>query len=116
MSIITEAQELLSEYDSQTPVGKFAQSVLDYFEDQLNPYAEPDGPYSFTKVSKNEGATISDYSYEGTFNHKPKAGQCFQFHYGNHVINTSTVQDVNTLEDNSVEIKTLNSVYILKAI
>lgn len=116
MSIISEAKKLLSEYDSQTPVGKFAQSVLDYFEDNLNPYRTPEGPYNFTKVSKNLGATEVDYTYEGTFNHKPKVGESFQFFYADHVIHTSIVKEVNKLEDNSLEIKTLNSVYILSMV
>ncbi len=114
MSIITEAKKLLSEYDSQTPVGKFAQSVLDYFEEQLTLDRTPEGPFSLTKVSKNLGATEVEYAYEGTFNHKPKVGESFQFFYDNHVIHTSIVKEVNKLENGDVEIKTLNSIYILK--
>ena len=114
MSLILEAKKLLSEYDSQTAVGKFAQSVIDYIEDQQNSYDSSQEIWTLTKVSKNKGATETDYVYEGYFNHKPKVGQSFQFFYGNHVITTSIVQVVNQCIDNEVEIKTLNSTYILK--
>ena len=112
MSLQSQANELLREYDLQTPVGKFAQSVLDYLEDQLNPYGVY-GPFSFTKVSQILGATRPDFKYEGTYNHKPKVGQSFHFFYGDHVITTSTVKEVNVIDSKNTEIKTLNSVYML---
>lgn len=113
MPIISQAKKLLSEYDSQTTVGKFAQSVLDHFEDQLEVSDNTEVPFIFTKISKNEGATETDFKYQGTFNHKPAVGQSFQFFYDDHVITTSTVKEVTQLVNDEIEIKTLNSVYVL---
>lgn len=107
MSLQKQAEQILRDFDIQTTVGKFAQDVLDYLEQSCTK------PYTLTKVSNNKGATITDLAYEGNFLNSPQVECSFNFYVGSRIITTSTVTEVSVVNENTTEIKTLNSSYLL---
>lgn len=107
MSLQKQAEQILREFDLQTTVGKFAQDVLDSLEESCTE------PYTLTKVSNNKGATVTGLGYKGNFELPPKVGQSFSFYYNNRAITVSSVKEVTTLNEKTIEIKTLNSSYLL---
>lgn len=113
MSLSIQAKELLKKYDIQTPVGAFANNVLEFLDNSVF-----DNKYILTKISKNDGVTKPYKGYIGSFIDLPFVGKrfIFTYAYGTRQIITSEIKEVTSLGDQNYLIMTNNSIYSLSPI